>query len=86
VQKRWVFGQLLLLLALSALAGVLQGYFGWFVVAYFPRWWDSTYVWSSFTTDLTVTIAYFITIFTTFVAIARQGFTAKAAGTIALSS
>ncbi|NJN59570.1 MAG: pentapeptide repeat-containing protein, partial [Leptolyngbyaceae cyanobacterium SL_5_9] len=83
VQRRWVVGQLLLLLVIAALAGVLQGYFGYFIAIYFPRWWDSSYNWDYFTLDLVVTAAYFITILATFIAIARQGFTAKAASTIA---
>lgn len=38
LQKRWMFGQLVLLLVLSVLAGFLQGYFSYFIAIYFPRW------------------------------------------------
>jgi uncharacterized protein YjbI with pentapeptide repeats len=85
VQKRSILIQLLLVLALSVLAGFLQGYSGYFVAFYFPRFWDLGYDSEYLIRDLAVTAAYFITIITTFVAIIRQGFTFKAFITIAVT-
>jgi uncharacterized protein YjbI with pentapeptide repeats len=85
VQRRWVLGQLLLLFVIAALSGVLQGYFGYFVAAYFPRWWDSGYNWSNFSIDLAAMLAYSTIIVTVFIAIARQGYTVRAVGSIAVA-
>ena len=85
LQKRWIVGQLLLIFLLSALTGVLQGYFSYFIAYYFPRWWASAYDWSGFVFDLTYTVTYFIIIIATFAAIVRQGFTARALATIGIA-
>jgi len=76
VQLHWVLGQLTLLLLLAVLAGYLQGYFGYLVVYYFPRFWDSQYQWSS--RAVALIWAYSIVGMTTYIAIAYQGFTLKA--------
>ncbi|NJP09306.1 MAG: hypothetical protein HC866_07300 [Leptolyngbyaceae cyanobacterium RU_5_1] len=85
LQRRWALGQWVLLLVLSDLAGVLQGYFGYFIAVFFPRWWDASYDWRYFATDVATTVAYLITIMAAFVAIARQGFTMRAFGSVAVA-
>jgi uncharacterized protein YjbI with pentapeptide repeats len=85
VQRRWVVGQLLLLLVIAALAGVLQIYFAHFIDYFFPHWWDPSYNWDYFAKDLATTIAYCI-IPVTFTATACQGFTAGSVITLAIAS
>jgi uncharacterized protein YjbI with pentapeptide repeats len=85
VQPHWQVIQLLLVFALSALAGVLQGYFGYYIALYFPYVWDADYNWKYFSTDIAVSIGYLITLTATFLAIIRQGFTVKAFSTIAVA-
>ncbi|GAB4375863.1 MAG: hypothetical protein Kow00121_22120 [Elainellaceae cyanobacterium] len=82
MQKRWILVQLLLLLVMAILSGVLQGYFGYFIAYYFPRWWISTYNWNYFTEDVVITTVCFITIVTVFIAIARQGLTVRTIASI----
>lgn len=76
LQRRWWLGQFLLVVILAGLAGALQGYTG-VVLGY----WLTAYS----VTDRLGTIAAIVVILVTFFAIARQGFTIKALGSVAVA-
>lgn len=85
LQKRWIIGQLFLALALSVIAGSLQGYFAYFVNLYFPQFWNPNYDWTYFTVDVFTTGSYLIAIILTLVAIISYGFTIRAFVIIAIT-
>ncbi|MEO0825822.1 MAG: pentapeptide repeat-containing protein [Cyanobacteria bacterium J06635_15] len=77
LQRQWWVGQLILVIVIAAIAGILQGYAGALIGFYFTTG-DST--------DLVAAIAGVIVIAVCFFAIARQGFTLKALGSVAFAA
>ncbi|MEO1094506.1 MAG: pentapeptide repeat-containing protein [Cyanobacteria bacterium J06638_28] len=76
LQRRWVLGQLALVIVIAALAGVLQGYSGYILSFYFT---------TGEVTDLIAAITSVIVIAVMVFAIARQGFTIRALGSVAVA-
>ena len=76
LQRRWVLGQFLLIILIAGLAGFLQGYFGLWVAYYFS---------TGQTSDLIVGLTSLVVVVVTLAAIARQGFTLRAMGSVAVA-
>ncbi|MBE7380632.1 MAG: pentapeptide repeat-containing protein [Leptolyngbya sp. SIO1E4] len=76
LQRRWVIGQLAGVIVIAALAGLLQGFAGAWVGFFFTT--DNP-------GDLVIAIASVIVMIIVFGTLARQGFTLKALGSIAVA-
>jgi uncharacterized protein YjbI with pentapeptide repeats len=79
LQRRWIAVQLLLVVVIAALAGFLQGYSGGLIGYYFYLGFDDP-------DFLIAAIAGTVVIIVSFFAIACQGFTIRALGSIAVAS
>ncbi|MEM6521314.1 MAG: pentapeptide repeat-containing protein, partial [Cyanobacteria bacterium P01_C01_bin.70] len=76
LQRRWMASQIALIIVIAALAGSLQGFAGYVIGFYFN---------TGGTADFIAAIASTILVAFTFFAIAQQGFTIRALGSIAFA-
>ncbi|EKQ69198.1 putative low-complexity protein [Leptolyngbyaceae cyanobacterium JSC-12] len=92
LQKRWVLIQLLLVFLLAALAGVLQGYFSWWISGSIVTIWEYFHLPTEAEYQVSLAILidniiyltiYLIVIVTTIAMFTRQGFTSKAFASVA---